>query len=612
EFRNPTPVVYDVNRDNMFTYRIPIITAGKCFLCDRANPLYALPFKCRVDFFMKTGLFLPRQTNSCRAHITRNEKEFVIDVHFLTLQSEMGIILMSPLETSDWFAALRTAGGTMEKTAVQNRILSLEDEDFRQVLGVRKEHFRDLCNVVCDFRQQRLTCKPISVMLLLMKLRNCQFILFLKSLFGFSSRRTVSSEIKIARLSLMARFVPLHLGPPANPRPEALGHVNDLARQLHLSENNHENAVLIVDGTYVYIPKSGNFTVLKRSYSQHKGRHLLKMNMFVLPDGRIFDAHGPFFSDAKNNDAATLRYELQQNISGIRNWLIPGDVVVVDRGYRDIVPYLQELGLDVSIPFCAPRNQGQIPTQEANDSRVTTKTRWVVEVRNGHISQIFKYFGRQIHAQNVPFTGDYFKICCALINAYYPTIALTERSLGMGVRILELRNSSNILMEYLQTKDLLNPRIRRVWRDMADEELEDFPRMTEDELHDLTLSVFQLKLAPSYTAAQDYVFQVYKEESDLLRVKMNSRHSLSTFYYVFLRFRPNVNGSGGISAWYCTCKGGSRTAGMCAHCAAILWYLTFARYEPVIPGPSNRILEIATDAAGRYGNVNVVNDNIAD
>ena len=41
-------------------------------------------------------------------------------------------------------------------------------------------------------------------------------------------------KIRVARKALMERFVPLHLGPAAFPRPACLENVNELARTLHL------------------------------------------------------------------------------------------------------------------------------------------------------------------------------------------------------------------------------------------------------------------------------------------------------------------------------------------------------------------------------------------
>ena len=32
-------------------------------------------------------------------------------------------------------------------------------------------------------------------------------------------------------------------------------------------------------------------------------------------------------------------------------------------------------------------------------------------------------------------------------------------------------------------------------------------------------------------------------------------------------------------SWYCRCKTGARVVGVCAHIAAVLWYLGYARYR---------------------------------
>ena len=34
-----------------------------------------------------------------------------------------------------------------------------------------------------------------------------------------------------------------------------------------------------------------------------------------------------------------------------------------------------------------------------------------------------------------------------------------------------------------------------------------------------------------------------------------------------------------VKGWYCQCKSGTRVVGTCAHVAATIWYLGFARYH---------------------------------
>ena len=99
------------------------------------------------------------------------------------------------------------------------------------------------------------------------------------------------------------------------------------------------------------------------------------MTMCVFPDGYILDAQGPYYSDSKNNDASTFKHDLDKNISGLVEFLQPGDVVIMDRGYLDCPEYLHGLGLDSDMPRFMDRTDSQLSTEDANASRVVTKTR---------------------------------------------------------------------------------------------------------------------------------------------------------------------------------------------------------------------------------------------
>lgn len=88
-----------------------------------------------------------------------------------------------------------------------------------------------------------------------------------------------------------------------------------------------------IDGTYLYIPKSNNFRVLRQSYCMHKGRHLVKPTLVVAPDGYILTVQGPYFSDYE-----MLRNEYEKDVDFIREWFQDHDIFIVDRGYRDAIP----------------------------------------------------------------------------------------------------------------------------------------------------------------------------------------------------------------------------------------------------------------------------------
>lgn len=230
--------------------------------------------------------------------------------------------------------------------------------------------------------------------------------------------------IQTIRELLAAHFVPRFLGVGAITREDFIQqHVPDFHNQLY---NNGEEkvAIIYVDGTYVDIPKSSNFRVLRQSYCLHKHKHLIKPIMLVAPNGYILDVHGPYFSDNPNNDASILIEEFRGNLTGIRDWFQDGDIAIVDRGYRDSLQYLQDLGIRHRMPPFLLPNQRQLTTEDANEARLITKTRWIVEARNGHIKSKFKFFRNQIPMQHVPNVGHFFRICCAIINAYSPTITM--------------------------------------------------------------------------------------------------------------------------------------------------------------------------------------------
>lgn len=116
------------------------------------------------------------------------------------------------------------------------------------------------------------------------------------------------------------------------------------------------------------------------------GRNLVKFMLCVTTNGSIAAAYGPF--EARKNDATILN-EILNDQGNIFEKMIPGDVVVVDRGFRDVVSALRKRGLIVKSPKGTQANK--MMRNDANDSHMATKTRYVVEVRNSHKKNRWKY-----------------------------------------------------------------------------------------------------------------------------------------------------------------------------------------------------------------------------
>ena len=59
-------------------------------------------------------------------------------------------------------------------------------------------------------------------------------------------------------------------------------------------------------------------------------------------------------------------------------------------------------------------NEKQHCTKEANESRLVTKTRWVVESTNGIIKR-WLFFNNTLSNVNIPHVESDFRIVCAII-----------------------------------------------------------------------------------------------------------------------------------------------------------------------------------------------------
>ena len=65
------------------------------------------------------------------------------------------------------------------------------------------------------------------------------------------------------------------------------------------------------------------------------------------------------------------------------------------------------------------KSEKQHSTEEANESRLVTKVRWVVESANGRITQ-WRALSNVLPNTQIPFAGGYVRIVCSLCNAFGP------------------------------------------------------------------------------------------------------------------------------------------------------------------------------------------------
>lgn len=152
----------------------------------------------------------------------------------------------------------------------------------------------------------------------------------------------------------------------------------------------------------------------------HKYRNLVKPFLLVACDGHIIDVSGPY--PATESDANIMKALFQNEDGELRSFFEAGDVFILDRGFRDAVPFLESLGYKIYKPESLEQGETQLPTVKANKSRCVTLCRWVVEVVNGRFKRDFKLFRQEYFNLAATHLMDDLRICASLINAFHPVI----------------------------------------------------------------------------------------------------------------------------------------------------------------------------------------------
>jgi hypothetical protein len=157
---------------------------------------------------------------------------------------------------------------------------------------------------------------------------------------------------------------------------------------------------------------------------------------------------GPFLANGHNNDASILEHIAKTSTGNFMDFLKEQDVLVVDRGFRDSVRFMQDCGFKVEMPSFLCKTRKQHNTAEANASRLVTKIRWVVEAANGRIKK-WQYINNVVHNSQIPHIGDYVRIVCSVMNRYRPPLKTNDPddiNIGFNM-LLKSRENENVLKQ---------------------------------------------------------------------------------------------------------------------------------------------------------------------
>ncbi|PZC81563.1 hypothetical protein B5X24_HaOG212487 [Helicoverpa armigera] len=148
------------------------------------------------------------------------------------------------------------------------------------------------------------------------------------------------------------------------------------------------------------------------------------------------------------------------------------------------------------IPPTKNEFETQLTTVQANKSRLITLCRWVVEAVNGKLKNRFKLLRQDYFNRVLPHLFVDFKIAAALINALYK-IAVDNENANEILRIVNQRlHTPSLLNDYVQLRNL--NRQRAAFITLEANQLEDFRRLTTNEIFMISLESCQIELAKSY------------------------------------------------------------------------------------------------------------------
>ena len=424
-------------------------SSTRCIVCSAYREIGSnVTFKCLqpknwAKIFVKTGIIVNRGALICSDHFNGDA---LSEESYLKITASSNCFSATSECTKELLNEVRKIALHGSHTLNFDDSTAMRDEDYIRLTGIWKLQFDEVLSHLSTVRSTSVRSSRTALALLLVKLRIGLSLTVISTLFGIG-KKSCNKAIHSARAALMTSFVPKHLCLAHINRNEVISNHTTTFANVLFGDSKSDVAIAVADGTYIYIEKSGNYSFQRRFYSVHKGKPFLKPMMLVATDGYILTALGPYLVDGKNSDAKITEQMLNSNVEDITDWFEEDDVMVVDRGFRDAVDILKDFGINAQMPHFLNKPQKQHTSEEANESRLVTKVRWVVESVNGRIKK-WKVLSNILPNSQIPYVGDYVRIVCSLCNAFrHPLVTNTDSDKVIARRMMALAKSPNKLQD---------------------------------------------------------------------------------------------------------------------------------------------------------------------
>ncbi|CAF1134384.1 unnamed protein product [Didymodactylos carnosus] len=200
----------------------------------------------------------------------------------------------------------------------------------------------------------------------------------------------------------------------------------------------------------------------------------------VRPDGYVLDSLGPFYG---TDNGATISSHIIRTRNALTDWCDAGDIMVVDRGFRDVVEALAEMDYEPEMPVYLCKGQKQHTTIVGNESRLVPKVRWIVESYPARFKK-WQFFVEHVENSLLPKLADRVHIVPASFNKHRDSIvndAKTDRYGNIAQLMRDRLAKKNLLAQSAEAGSLS---ARSHWKKINNVDF-DFPELDIDELRQL-------------------------------------------------------------------------------------------------------------------------------
>ena len=421
----------------------------------------------------------------------------------------------------------------------------------------------------------------------------------------------MSRYIECVRLALWTDFVPLHYGFSDKhfvkcddgvkrkfTKELVFGELSSWI-SLKIADRFWDRVKIIAvgDGTYIYSENFGGFLGNKELFSGHKLRCLQKVMCLGTTRGywvKNFAGYGGSgrYSDKKLLDyiISDLEEELEEypNAKNFINFFdLKADtskehVLVVDRGF--------EGAEEKYMTFVAPRGKvksredgkttiaKQHTAKQAALNRTVTRVRNIIERMFSTSIKTWGVLGGRLHFAYFEYIPQYMDIACAISNAFRGCLDVKKGAADENdfKTMTERISHENEIQKLLKRSGTNRFSLKRgkFERFNPEEECKKVPEMSEDQIRDYACGPYAMKLSSPYVKFWSNLDAKIKysffETSTFRLIKVSglkSRFSPRLGREVYLLFK---GGDLELQDTLCSCHGGLRPIGGCAHAIAVL------------------------------------------